>query len=117
MFIDCLARSRLITPKQMNEVLTFLHSSLTENKVIISKEKMRDTYPLGHDKIPCKFYDPFAFLSKVERPSTQSMKKYGDNGSPCFIPHDGLINPLGSQLISTSHTVVALLYTYKIEIL
>ena len=94
-------------------------STVAGQKIKLSpaKRKWEIYTPLGHDKIPFKFCDSFAFLSKVERLSAQSNKRYGDNGSPYFISCDGLINPLGSPLISTSHTIVALLYTYKIEIL
>ena len=117
LFIDCLAWSCLITPKQMNGCWHSSTVAWQKIKLSLGKRRWEMHTPLRHDKIPCKFCDSFAFLGKFGRPLTQSKKRYGDNRSPCFISCDGLINPLDSPLISTSHTIVPLLYTYKIEIL
>ena len=46
-------------------------------------------------------YDATAFRIKDESPFAHKMNKYGDSGSPCLIPLEGVTNPLGSPLTIT----------------
>ena len=55
--------------------------------------------PCWLDKIPCNTRVSAAFLNNAKRPSTYRRNRYGDNGSPCLIPLDRVMKPLGLPLI------------------
>ena len=42
-------------------------------------------------------------LSELVNTSIHNINTYGDNGSPCLIPLEGLITPDGSPLIRREH--------------
>jgi len=44
-----------------------------------------------------------AILRELVKASIHNKNIYGDNGSPCLIPLDGLIKPDGSPLISREY--------------
>jgi len=44
-----------------------------------------------------------AILRELVRTSIHNINMYGDKGSPCLIPLDGLMRPDGSPLISREY--------------
>ena len=81
-----------------------LHSSsVALQKIILSSAKKRCNRQGAPIQTVIPSISPISidFFIRVESPLAHNKNKYGDNGSPCHIPLDGMILPLGFPLIFT----------------
>lgn len=73
-----------------------------QNKMLSSaKRRWEMLTPCWLDWIPFSTLCSSAFLNRIDKFSTHKRKMYGDRGSPCLIPLEGVMKPFGSPLIST----------------
>ena len=86
----------------------WLSSTVAWQKMKLSSANNRwDIHtPLVQNRMPCNCFLSTAFLIREERPSAHKRNRYGERGSPCFIPLDGVMYPFGSPLMSTEYVAV-----------
>ena len=85
-----------------NNSSSLWHSSTVawqNNKLSSANKRCEIRTPCLLDKTPLRDRFSLALLSKVESPSAHNRSKYGESGSPYFIPIEGEKKLLGSPLI------------------
>ena len=85
------------------------HSSTdaSQNRKLSSTNNRWDIHtPFGQDNTPRISLFSIALIIFPEKPSTHNKNRYGDRGSPYFIPRDGWTKPLGSPFIKIEYDAV-----------
>ena len=75
--------------------------ALQKRRLSLANRRWDMQTPCWLDKIPCNTRVSTAFLNNADRPLAYRRNREGDNGSPCLIPLDWVMKPLGSPLIRT----------------
>ena len=80
----------------------FRHSAVVasqNSRLSFANSRCESLTPPLQDTTPFKSWLSIALRMKEERPSAQNRNRYGDKGSPCLMPRDGVMKPLVSPLI------------------